>query len=57
MNTAKLRVMSVFSSVLVLTSLMAGCSSTEAKCDDLLNALGYGSWSKSDSDWYDANCR
>jgi len=49
--------MSMFTSVVVLSSLMTGCSSTQGKCDDLLNALGYGAWSDSDSNWYDANCR
>jgi len=49
--------MSIFASVLVLTSVVTGCSNTQAKCDDLLNVLSYGMWSESDSAWYDANCR
>ena len=57
MKITKLKFMSIFSSLLVLSSLMTGCSNKQAKCDDLLNALGYGSWNESDSNWYDANCR
>ena len=49
--------MAISASVLLLTSVVTGCSNNQAKCDDLLNALTYGMWSESDSAWYDANCR
>jgi hypothetical protein len=57
MNKTKLKAVSVLSSLIVLSTMMTGCSNTQAKCDDLLNALTYGMWSESDSAWYDANCR
>lgn len=57
MNKTKLKAMSVLSSLIVLSTMMTGCSNTQAKCDDLLNVLSYGMWSESDSAWYDANCR
>jgi len=57
MNKAKLKAVSVLSSLIVLSTTMTGCSNTQAKCDDLLNVLSYGMWSESDSAWYDANCR
>ena len=57
MNKTKLKAVSVLSSLIVLSTMMTGCSNTQAKCDDLLNVLSYGMWSESDSAWYDANCR
>ena len=57
MNKTRLKAMSVLSSLIVLSTMMTGCSNTQAKCDDLLNVLSYGMWSESDSAWYDANCR
>lgn len=56
MNKTKLKAVSVLSSLIVLSTMMTGCSNTQAKCDDLLNVLSYGMWSESDSAWYDANC-
>lgn len=50
----KSKVMSIFASVLVLTSLMTGCSNTQAKCDAIGSST---SWTISESDWYLANCR
>lgn len=57
MKKTKLKAVSVLSSLIVLSTMMTGCSNTQAKCDDLLNVLSYGMWSESDSAWYDANCR
>lgn len=57
MNKTKLKAVSVLSSLIVLSTMMTGCSNTQAKCDDLLNVLSYGMWSESDSAWYDANCK
>ena len=57
MKFTQLKVQAVALSIVVAGSLLTGCSSTQDKCDDLLNVLSYGAWSESDSDWYDANCR
>jgi len=57
MKLTQLKVQAVALSIVVTGTLLTGCGGTQAKCDDLLNALGYGAWSESDSDWYDANCR
>ena len=57
LKVTRVKISSIALSFVVAGSLLTGCSNTQAKCDDLLNALGYGAWSDSDSDWYDANCR
>ena len=50
------KVVAVALSAVVAGPLLTSCGNG-AKCDDLLNALTYGAWSESDSEWYDANCR
>lgn len=50
------KVLATALSLVLAGSLLTSCGNG-AKCDDLLNALSYGAWSESDSDWYDANCR
>ena len=57
MIATRVKALSVALSLVMATTLMTGCSSTQAKCDDLLNVLSFGAWSESDSEWYDANCR
>jgi predicted small secreted protein len=57
MGVSRVKAVSVALSLVVAGTLLTGCSSTRGKCDDLLNALSFGAWSESDSDWYDANCR
>ena len=57
MKFSRVKALSVALSFVVASTLMTGCSNTQAKCDDLLNALSFGAWSESDSEWYDANCR
>jgi len=57
MKLTQIKVQAVALSIVLAGTLLTGCSSTQDKCDDLLNVLSYGAWSDSDSDWYDANCR
>jgi len=57
MGISKKRSISSLIAVFVISTLISGCTSKQAQCDELLNALSYGTWSESDSDWYDANCR
>jgi hypothetical protein len=57
MKFSRVKALSVALSFVVASTLMTGCSNTQGKCDDLLNALSFGAWSESDSEWYDANCR
>ena len=47
----------VASSMILLSSLLAGCGGKQAKCDKVIDLLAYGFWSESDSQWYEANCR
>ena len=48
--------LSVVTSLILMCSLVTGCSNTKSRCDDLLEALSYGPWSSSDNEWFDANC-
>ena len=57
MGVSRVKGLSVALSLILAGTLLTGCSSTQAKCDDLLNVLSFGAWSESDSEWYDANCR
>ncbi len=57
MGVSRVKALSVALSLVVAGTLLTGCSSTQAKCDDLLDVLAFGLWSESDSEWYDANCR
>jgi hypothetical protein len=57
MGVSRVKALSVALSLVVAGTLLTGCSSTQAKCDDLLDVLSFGAWSESDSEWYDANCR
>ena len=57
MGISKKTSISSLVTVFLISTLLSGCASKQAQCDDLLNALSYGAWSQSDSDWYDANCR
>ena len=57
MGVSRVKGLSVALSLVVAGTLLTGCSSTQAKCDELLNVLSFGAWSESDSEWYDANCR
>jgi hypothetical protein len=57
MGVSRVKGLSVALSLVVAGTLLTGCSSTQAKCDDLLDVLSFGAWSESDSEWYDANCR
>jgi outer membrane murein-binding lipoprotein Lpp len=57
MKLTQIKVQAAALSIVLAGTLLTGCSSTQDKCDDLLNVLSYGAWSDSDSDWYDANCR
>jgi hypothetical protein len=57
MGINRVKAVSAAISLVVAGTLLTGCSSTQAKCDDLLDVLSFGAWSESDSEWYDANCR
>ena len=57
MGVSRVKAVSVALSLVVSGTLLTGCSSTQAKCDELLNVLSFGLWSESQSEWYDANCR
>jgi hypothetical protein len=57
MGVSRVKALSVALSLVLAGTLLTGCSSTQAKCDDLLDVLSFGAWSESDSEWYDANCR
>jgi hypothetical protein len=57
MGISKRRSISSLIAVFVISTLLSGCTGKQAQCDDLLNALSYGPWSQSDSDWFDKNCR
>jgi hypothetical protein len=56
MRVIRFKALSVALSLVAAGTLLTGCSSTQAKCDELLNLLTFGPWSESDSEWYDANC-